>query len=197
MKKPPQHKASFGNSPAAWALQDRSAVEVATAQPVESRAQAMDSDVQHLLAQFSESLRDEPDIDQEGRDYLQQQFEDALKGAKSAQDPGGDAGSADWRQMVEVLRSAEALDEDEANALIRQMDQMMQPFKRPAVSLAMEYSRRCKADGEESARDWYKRQTLQDPEKDPPPVPGFTRRPLPKDSVTQSRSRRLRGPPND
>jgi len=196
MKKPPQDKASLGNSPAAWALQDRSAVDVATAQPVESRAQAVDSDVQHLLAQFSECLRDEPDIDQEGRNYLQQQFADALKGAKSAQDPG-DAGSADWRQLVEVLRSTEGLDEDEANALIRQMDQMMQPLKRPAVSLAMEYSRRCRADGEESARDWYKRQTLQDPEKDPPPVPGFTRRPLPKDSVTLSRSRRLRGPPND
>ena len=87
------------------------------------------------------------------------------------------------------------LSEDERNALVRQLDAAIDPLQQPDAQVAMEFARRVQRDGETKALEWLREQRAAsaadavDPAKSKAPLlPG-------RESITRSRSRRLRGPP--
>lgn len=155
-------------------------------------------DLQALVAEFSDGLADST-LDREQRDALVAEFERAARDA--AADPAAGSGSpptrADWLDTVEVLRKSGAIDEEHGNALVRELDEALQPIKQKNVQLAVEFSQRLQQDGLESALQWFKQQSTASSDNagatasHHPRVDGLDGSNL----ITQSRSRRLRGPP--
>lgn len=64
----------------------------------------------------------------------------------------------EWVQAVEALHKVGAVSEDETNDLIRRLDEAMRPLQQDNVQRALEFGRRCRHDGEESALAWLRNQ---------------------------------------
>lgn len=161
------------------------------------RASADVLGAQSLIDQFEASLREETALAAEDREYLEQQFRDAIAEAKESKGTVEVMPRSEWMELVEALQHSEALDQDEANALIRQLDEVMQPIKRPLVSKAMEFGRLCQEQGETAALEWYKQQAGLAGDRESSPIPVSSDVSQFRDTITRSRSRRLRGPPHD
>lgn len=196
MRQSPPNKKSDASSPWNWALKDRSSSSAADTSNTSQTGRFDSPHAQALMAAFDESLQHDPGLDHEGRDYLRETFQGVLEEVQGGEEAKNKIlDRSEWLEMVENLQKVEALDEDETSALIRQLDQMMQPMKRPAVSLALEFNRRCQEDGEEEALQWYRQQVERSSQQPVSAGPRQTDAKPARDSVTQSRSRRLRGPP--
>lgn len=177
-----------------WMLRDRSGAAQADGGPAGTdTSEALDP--QSLIDTFTASLQD-VEMDEGQRQQFGAQFEQAIRDA--AANPKADTAleRSDWLQAVDVLRQMGVVDENESNALVRQLDQAMQPLQRRNVQLAMEFSRRCEQDGEEQALEWFRAQTLTEGGASSEAPGHSTRSDLPQgDTILNSRSRRLRGPP--
>jgi hypothetical protein len=197
MQKPPRRTSTAANTAASnWALRDRSVLDAA-GEEVGQEAPVAANDTQALIDDFDASLQDDADLDQEGRQFLSQQFKAAIQDAASNGGTSRPLERSDWLETLEVLRDMGVVDEDESNTLVRQLDQALQPLQRRNVQVALEFSRRCNEQDEQSALEWLRAQTAEAPKAQQPSSP-----PSPQlkhaasgDTVTQSRSRRLRGPP--
>ena len=160
--------------------------------------------IDQLLQQFESALREDPAIDSQTRELLQQQF----KQAHSDADLGSGSGSVPavldrsvWLDAIQALQANGAVAENEVNELIRQFEQALQPLQRRESRLAIEFSRRIQTEGQEKALAWFRQETSKGSAESttvatPSPMLGGAS-PLLRSEVIHSRSRRLRGPPKN
>ncbi len=156
-------------------------------------------DMDDFLRQLDTALQDDPSLDRDARDALMQQFEDAIAGAGShGATAAAFADRSVWMEAVQSLQSSGAMGESEANDLIRQINQALQPLQRRESQLAIEFSRRLQTEGEEKALAWFRKEaaalTINAADSERSPLPSADVSPI-RSEVVNSRSRRLRGPP--
>jgi hypothetical protein len=198
MSKSPTHKSSKdANAGLQWALRDRSGGEGGPTASQPGADKAVPTDPQGMIDAFTESLRGS-DLDAEQQRLLGDHFGEVMR--EAAANPGSAAPleRSDWLDAVEVLRGMGAIDESQGADLIRKLDHAMRPLQKRNVQLAMEFSRRVQEDGEEEALSWFRAQSAAEASDDAGAAspPSGNERVLPAGNVvTQSRSRRLRGPP--
>ena len=159
-----------------------------------------DQNISSLLREFEGILRDDPSIDPASREHFQKQFEQALD--QAAADPvpvGALPDRATWLDAIEMLRQSGAVEEGEVNNLVRQIDQALEPLQRRESQLALEFSRRIREEGQERALAWFREQSARVTEDNGAAtlIPGSSSDLSPRigSDVVNSRSRRLRGPP--
>jgi hypothetical protein len=197
MQKPPRRTSTAASTATSnWGLRDRSVLDGSGEGSGQQASPAAD-DTQALINDFDASLQADADLDQEGREFLSQQFRTAVREAASSGATSRPLERSDWLETLEALRDMGVVDEDESNTLVRQLDQALQPLQSRNVQVALEFSRRCSEQDEQGALEWLRAQTAEAPKAQQPSSP-----PSPQlkhaasgDTVTQSRSRRLRGPP--
>jgi len=151
-----------------------------------------------LIRQFSTALSDDSDVDRDTAEFLTAQLTDALHKTAQAPDQMVEIDKSEWFATVRALQESGAMQEDEGNALIRQIDKALEPLDRRESKLAFEFSRRLREQGQEAALAWFRTESakLQEEDKAEAPPHGFGTPEASLDSETiQSRSRRLRGPP--
>lgn len=104
-----------------------------------------------------------------------------------------------WISVLEDVASAESAAPDEADhlALLRQIFQLKTSLQEPGLQTALEYMQRLEADGEEEASAWLagRRAEQGDAEVATQANDKDAAGLMLQQSITQSRSRRLRGPP--
>lgn len=154
--------------------------------------------VDQIARDFEASLREDASLTEAKRTEISQGFAEALE--QQLASGGGTPSLPDrqeWTDAIAALRRDGALDESDAAEIIRQLDAAFSQFERHETKLAIEFSRRMQADGEDSAMAWLREQQSAantDGETAAPAPGGPVSRPLAGD-VVNSRSRRLRGPP--
>ncbi|MGH8033278.1 MAG: hypothetical protein ACREO8_13210 [Luteimonas sp.] len=152
-----------------------------------------------LMKEVESILAGDATLDRETRDALQQHFSTALNVDAASPPVAADFDSGMWADAVHALQSGGVIAQDEANELIRQLNQALEPLKRRESRLAIGYSRRIGTDGPEKALEWFRREAAksqQEPTISPQSAPTSGAVPPPlRGDVVNSRSRRLRGPP--
>ncbi len=153
-------------------------------------------DREAILAELETALRGQPGIGQEGLDFLMPFLRDAVEQASLA--PSRVELDADsWMATFDAI-AGDALGETERNSLLRQINEAIEPLNDDAAKLALEFSRRLQGDGEPAALEWLagQRKAAEKAAAAAPLPPD--RRDVPvagAQTITRSRSRRLRGPP--
>jgi len=151
-----------------------------------------------VFAEFQTLLKNDPALDEQIREQMENEVRNALKEAAASPVAASAPDHADWTGAVETLKKAGAVEDDEANDLIRQLDGALQPLQKRESQLAIEFSRRLATDGQEKAIAWFQQASKeaaesQDDDSSAQPLddsPASLR-----NEVVNSRSRRLRGPP--
>lgn len=166
-----------------------------------SHAAMVQAETDELLRQFMDLLGEDPALDEGERSAVQRELANAMA---AVQDPGAAFEQPDraaWMNAAEALHAAGAVSDDEANVLVRQLDDALAALERKQSRFAIEFSRRMARDGEAAALEWLQqnRQVLLedgDGAADAAMSNGFGAQPLAlaADAV-RSRSRRVRGPP--
>ena len=147
---------------------------------------------QRAVSDFEASLRAQSGLDSEGLEFILQNFRQAIDEAPL--DPGLMPLDADsWAQTLNGMVANGLIDEDERNVLARQFEQAISPSQGKDAQLALEFARRLQSDGEQSAMEWLATQGK--PSRKSSEVPSRDVVADGKQSITKSRSRRLRGPP--
>lgn len=154
-----------------------------------------------LQQKFQALLQDQMDIGHEERAEMAQFFEQSIRDA--AQSPTTPLNEevfdkATWSRTVDLMRKAGTVTDDEADHLVRTINDALLPLERRESRLAIEFNRRMAADGEQKAVEWLQAQSMETQAE-------TARRPLgtslgdasspARDETINSRSRRLRGPP--
>lgn len=151
-----------------------------------------------LLEQIDGLLRGDASIAPEERESVTDQFAAALREVIDKGDYANiDTGSV-LKDSVDQLKQLAAQIDDDDSGLVRQLNTALAPLERRETEVALEFSRRLQAEGQESALAWLRKQQQSDardaaasgqavPDRDPAQAS--------RDEVTRSRSRRLRGPP--
>lgn len=190
--------ASGASSGMQWSLRDRSQVGHAGLgghEPVGREAGVCDP--QAMIDEFSKSLKDSG-LNAEQQQELSEEFAHAMQ--QAAENPGAapPLQRSDWIEAVDLLQQMGAVDEAQGIELVRKLDQAMAPLQKRNVQLALEFGRRVEEQGEVAALAWFKEQSVEaEQSQDVANAPSLaTDARLPGGNViTQSRSRRLRGPP--
>lgn len=155
----------------------------------------LDQVTESLAQELATALEDGGGLTWEDRAALQQQVELALR--EQAGPTGADAqGRPEWLETIEGLRQNGILTDEDANALVRQLDAILSPSRNKDVSLALEFGRRFAQDGQDQALAWFKAQlaagdatsTSAGAKPSEPPATLAS-------AIVNSKSRRLRGPP--
>lgn len=107
-----------------------------------------------LLEKFESSLRDNRDIDDEGRDYLMRHYRNAVEGASLAPALTARPDRNQWVDTLEALHAGGLATDDDVAALIRQFDAAMEPLDSPQLRTLSEFSERLSCDGQEAAVAW-------------------------------------------
>lgn len=182
-------------------LQDRIAASAASAEALrEPEARADSPSLKDaLLQQFDEALGEISDIDlgHDDRALLKEHFRNAASDVAAARVSNPQPGRSEWQDTVESLRDGGVVGDEDVNPLIRQLTAALEPLQRPEVQLAAEFSERCERDGQDVALKWFRAQSNRTAQTTlPGSESGYdTDRPRESDAITNSRSRRLRGPP--
>ena len=167
------------------------AVDEAVAQE-QTREEAMR---QQVIADFEASLRETSSLDGGDLDGLLETFRQAVEEtpldvALTPFDP------EDLALALNGLVDNGVLAEDERNDLSRQIDDALGPLQTPDVQMAMEFASRCERDGEEAALEWFRNERSRSEDANQGGVAPADASGLPaRDSIVNSKSRRLRGPP--
>lgn len=150
-----------------------------------------------LVEGFAATLDRRDDLDEDGRDFLLQQYREALENASddmSVSIPD----RMQWIETVDALKASGLLSDEDSNNLIRSFDEALHPLQSPEFKEALELATRMRDGGEESALEWLEsRRAKADSAKDaaagpvPEASPEHARRPPTGDR----RVRRPRGPP--
>lgn len=90
---------------------------------------------------------------------LRFELKSALDQALEHPSEAGPPRHSEWVVAVEALQQIGAVSADETNELIRRLDAAMQPLQQDNVQRALEFGRRCREDGEQSALQWLRSQT--------------------------------------
>lgn len=149
--------------------------------------------------QFQSLLRNDTNLSPEQREQMERFLEQSLQEAAGSAEPMREEifDPATWRETVDALRQSGNIADNDADHLIRSLNDALAPLERRESKLAIEFSRRMATDGEEKAIEWLRKQTESDEAKkaqEPSPVPRSDSTQL-RNEVINSRSRRLRGPP--
>ncbi len=100
-----------------------------------------------------------------------------------------------WLRTMEALARNGLLNEQDHNALLRQFDEAMAPLQGKNVEVMLEFARRLQRDGQDNALLWLSEQSASSQEEDAKSSGTQEQPTLLRQSITRSRSRRLRGPP--
>lgn len=163
---------------------------------VEARVQ---SGLKAIQQQFQALLEADQDINPDQREHMARFFEQALEDAAASSAPAADDvfDPATWTGTVDQLRRSGDIAADEADHLIRSLNEALAPLERRESRLALEFSRRMASEGEARAIAWLRQQSSEgeaEAARRPAPPPVAQVATLHSD-VVNSRSRRLRGPP--
>jgi hypothetical protein len=156
---------------------------------------ALESQRRRLLADFEGALREQPGMDPEGLEFMLGHLRDALDDVDAAQVATPDRGA--WMQALDAFVGHGALSEEDRAALVRQLDAAIDPLQGADAQVATEFARRLQADGEQQALRWLKEQQAgaRDEEDQAGIAAADTVVAPGPETITRSRSRRLRGPP--
>lgn len=182
--------------PHASARKDSGASPQDAGDPANASAAAND-DQQEILDLLERSLRaTAPSGDDEELDFVIQHMRKAVASADLRPESTGIDRSA-WVDTLETLASEGLLVGQEREDLIRQFGEATDPLQSREAQVALELAQRIERDGEHAAMEWLAAlRSGSAPALDAgggaleggPVLPG-------KQSITRSRSRRLRGPP--
>ena len=173
----------------------QAAVQVQDESPAVSEPTKEEALRQQVIADFEASLRDQSSLDDGDLDGLLETFRQAVQEtpldvALTPLDP------EDLALALNGLVDNGILAEEERNDLSRKIDDALAPLQTPDVQMAMEFASRCERDGEEAALEWFKNERIkleQSGQADAAPADASG---MPdRDSIVNSKSRRLRGPP--
>jgi len=154
-----------------------------------------------LLQQFMDLLGEDPALDETARAWLQGELTEAMAGVDPSNAEFEAPDRAAWMQAADALQAAGAVSDDEANALVRQLDSALSALDRKESRLAMEFSRRMSRDGEAAALEWLRenRELVLGDGAGKAEAVGTGgaggQPPLLATDAVRSRSRRVRGPP--
>lgn len=107
-----------------------------------------------LLAKLEATVRDNPDLDAEGREYLMEHYRNAVATAPIEPSLIVKPDRKQWIEMLESLQADGLASEEDVAVLVRQFDAAMSPLDSTELELAVEFARRCEQDGEEQALAW-------------------------------------------
>ncbi len=160
----------------------------------EADSPALDAVRQQAVDDFKSSLEKQPGLDAEGRDFIVDHFRQAIVDAPA--DPKlAPPDPESWTQALNMLVESGLIEENDRNALARQFDDVLLPMQQAEAKRALEFAERVRRDGEASALEWLNAQEggTSNPESSglATAVAGTES----AESITRSRSRRLRGPP--
>lgn len=179
------------------------AVEGGTTSAEDAQLGMVEAQKEELLRQFLDLLGDDPSLDGADRAQIQQELSNALDAVGRSGEVFEAPDRAVWMDAAKVLHAAGAVADDEANALIRQLDGALSAFERKESKFAMEFSSRMLRDGEAAALEWLRqnRQVLlgevTGTAAQSAMSNGIGRDPLVLGTdVIQSKARRVRGPPS-
>ena len=176
--------------------------------PVEARPETqqavdpgdgVDAITRQLLDELAQGLEEGGLLGREDQAVLREQLEASVReqmaaGPVAARTP--DSNRADWLETIEQLRQHQVLSEDDANALVRQLDTVLAPTHSPDVELAVEFGRRFEEFGADEALAWFKAQVAGAARRDGGDAWAASDAPAALASaIVNSKSRRLRGPP--
>lgn len=166
-----------------------------TVAPVEERSGS--SGFEEKLAEFEAMLQAQPGMTEEGLELVLQGCRDALDNV-SLQPALAVPQRNEWIASIDALIQQGALDQASGDALVRQIDAAVAPLESPGVQRALELAERIQRDGQAQAREWLETQSDKEASDDLAQVrsneAAVDSHPL-RESITRSRSRRLRGPP--
>lgn len=189
--------ASDGKRMAAPAVQ-RSSGSDDGAQPSASVEDLVEEMRGELLGQLEEIMRGDASLDQADRDQLLEHFSNAFGAGDGSTAAGGDVESA-LNDSARQLKEIGASQDDGSGDLVRELNRALEPLERRETKVALEFGRRLQADGQSSALAWLKEQQQADEVETASAkhaVPdGSHAVGVSRDTVTKSKSRRLRGPP--
>jgi|GEM_PF-1108386 len=160
-----------------------------------------DSLVEELAATLEEggvlSADDRAALREQVELALRQQVEAAAVGQAAPAASAASSSRSEWLDTIEGLRENDVLTEEDANALIRQLDTILSPSQNKDVDLALEFGRRFQRDGQEQALAWFKAQLNGASTQASPNEGGKPSEPpvALASAIVNSKSRRLRGPP--
>ena len=206
MARPPRRPIARNPSPATAAVARLRPVEDAGAASVaEDGRSELDLIADGLVEELAAALEDGGVLDANDRAALRSQVEAVLREQVDATASGhasppapAASGRSEWIETIEGLRKNGVLTEDDANALVRQLDTILSPAQNKDVELAVEFGRRFQEEGQERALAWFKAQLSATPgegtaaggaaKPSDPPLALAT-------AIVNSKSRRVRGPP--
>lgn len=154
-----------------------------------------------LQRKFQSLLQEQAGLDPEERAEMAKFFEQSIQDASGS--PSGALNEdvfdkATWSDTVELMLKAGTVEQDEADHLIRTINDALAPLECRESKLAIEFNRRMATEGEQRAIEWLRSQsqtTETQAAREPQAVPGSdVRQPVASETIN-SRSRRLRGPP--
>lgn len=165
-------------------------------------AAAVEMEKDALLQQFFELLGEDPSLDLETRDQIRSELSAALDAVDAADTVFQAPDRETWMEAAKALQAAGAVSDEDANALVRQLDGALAAFERRESKFAIEFSQRMARDGEQAALEWLRdnRDALLG-EGSPGAVHAAMSNgigepaPVMATDATRSRARRVRGPP--
>lgn len=203
MARPPRRPIARNPSPAtAVAARLRPVEDAEAASSAQDGRSELDLIADGLVEELATALEEGGVLDANDRAALRSQVEAVLREQVDATASGHASpvasGRSEWIETIEGLRKNGVLTEDDANALVRQLDTILSPAQNKDVELAVEFGRRFQEEGQERALAWFKAQLSAIPEEgaavgsagnpSDPPLALAT-------AIVNSKSRRVRGPP--
>src|SRR5690606_11034529 len=109
-------------------------------------------DPEAMLAEFESALRSEPGIGQDGLDFLMPFLRDAVEQA-SLQPFRAEIDPAAWKAAFDGI-VGDALDDGEGSAMVRRLNEAVEPLGDEKTQVALEFARRVQTDGQAAAIAW-------------------------------------------
>lgn len=170
------------------------------ATPAAANESLVQEGMAELQQKFQALLQEQMDIGLEERAEMAKFFEQSIQDAARSPAPLNEEvfDKTTWSNTVDLMRKAGTVADDEADHLVRTINDALAPLERRESRLAIEFSRRMASDGEQKAVQWLQAQSAEtrvEAARKPQAAPlGDAAKPS-GDETINSRSRRLRGPP--
>jgi len=169
----------------------------AVAQPSTTKPHGDEGEAQKqaVLEAFEASLRAQQGLEGEDLDFVIDHLRKRVAEVQLQPDLAGPDRNS-WVETLESLVQNGLLAEDEREALIRQFGEATSQLRSRDVQIALELAQRIERDGEEKAMEWLASQESGDAGAGTGNgLAKGSAELVDKQSITRSRSRRLRGPP--
>lgn len=190
--RPPRRTGTRQTTPSSPTVRDTSPAGVTTPKTVAATgSSAVDAQKKAVLDTFEASLRQQPGLEGDELEFVIAHMRKRVQEMEFQPEIAGPDRNA-WVQTLDALVEGDLLSRDECDVLIRQFGEATGPLHTRDAMLALELARRIERDGHERAMEWLVTQETGD-------AGGILVSSLVevtgKQSITRSRSRRLRGPP--